>query len=93
MGSRLRPRDVKGYVVVRNVKLFKDEVKDSFYDLLNSPLRTVLVVTPVESIMYNGGLANRHIAGQVDESELGDRLSSDAQRMNKEREQRGLEPR
>jgi hypothetical protein len=70
-----------------------EAVKDSFYDLLNSPLRTVLVITPVKKIMYNGGLANRHIAGQVDESELGDRLSSDAQRMNKEREKRGLDPR
>ena len=43
--------------------------------------------------MYNAGLANRHIAGTVSEDELGERLSSDAQRMNAEREKLGLEPR
>ncbi len=70
-----------------------EEVKKSFYELLDSPLRTVLCVTPVKKIMYNGGLANRHIAGTADESELGERLSSDAQRMNREREKQGLAPR
>lgn len=62
-------------------------------DFLDSPLRTVLAVTPVKKIMYNSGLAGRHMAGTVDESELGDRLESDAIRMNKERESRGLDPR
>ena len=70
-----------------------EDVKKSFYELLDSPLRTVLCVTPVKKIMYNGGLANRHIAGTADESELGDRLSSDAERMNKERQKEGLDPR
>ena len=62
-------------------------------DFLDSPLRTLLAVTPVKKIMYNGGLANRHMMGTVDESELGERLESDAVRMNEERESRGLEPR
>lgn len=70
-----------------------EDVRKSFYDLLDSPLRTVLAVTPVKKIMYNGGLANRHIAGTADENELGERLSSDAERMNKEREKDGLAPR
>jgi nitroimidazol reductase NimA-like FMN-containing flavoprotein (pyridoxamine 5'-phosphate oxidase superfamily) len=69
------------------------EGREGFYHFLNSPLRTVLEVTPVKKIMYNAGTANRHIAGQVDESELGERLSSDAERMNKVREKKGLEPR
>lgn len=69
------------------------EVSDNFYEFLDSPLRTILAVTPVKRIMYNAGLANRHIAGTVSEDELGERLSSDAKRMNKEREQRGMEPR
>ena len=47
------------------------EVEESFYQLLDSPLRTVLAVTPVKRIMYNGGLANQHIAGTADENELG----------------------
>ncbi|MGB1139289.1 MAG: hypothetical protein ACPG1A_00235 [Halioglobus sp.] len=68
-------------------------VEDSFYDLLDSPLRTILCVTPVKRIMYNAGLANEHIAGTAREEDLGERLSSDANRMNREREERGLEPR
>lgn len=69
------------------------EVSDHFRDFLDSPLRTILAVTPVKRIMYNAGLANRHIAGAVSEDELGERLSSDANRMNKARHERGLEPR
>lgn len=68
-------------------------VEQSFYELLDSPLRTILAVTPVKRIMYNGGLANRHIAGSANEDELGERLGSDAERMNRERAKRGLEPR
>lgn len=68
-------------------------VEDSFYDLLDSPLRTILCVTPVKRIMYNAGLANEHIAGTAKEEDLGERLSSDTNRMNREREERGLKPR
>lgn len=68
-------------------------VEDAFYQLLDSPLRTILAVTPVKRIMYNGGLANDHIAGTAKEENLGERLSSDTARMNREREKRGLEPR
>lgn len=68
-------------------------VEDSFLELLDSPLRTILAVTPVKRIMYNASTANKHIAGTASEDELGERLSSDAKRMNKEREKRGMEPR
>ncbi|MEH6592373.1 MAG: hypothetical protein V7746_19060 [Halioglobus sp.] len=70
-----------------------EEVADGFYQLLDSPLRTILAVTPVKRIMYNAGLANDHIAGTAKEEDLGGRLSSDSNRMNKEREDRGLKPR
>jgi hypothetical protein len=43
--------------------------------------------------MYNAGLANRHMAGTVEDSELGERLESDRDRMNREQESRGLPPR
>lgn len=69
------------------------DVEDSFYQLLDSPLRTILAVTPVKRIMYNANLANDHIAGTADEKDLGERLSSDANRMNKVREDKGLDPR
>jgi general stress protein 26 len=64
-----------------------------FNRLLDTPLRTILAVTPVKRIMYNGGLANRHMAGTVEEEELGERLESDRVRMNRARANRGLDPR
>ena len=69
------------------------KIEEGFYQLLDSPLRTILAVTPVKRIMYNAGTANQHIAGTAKEEDLGERLSSDAQRMNIERDSRGLEPR
>ncbi len=67
--------------------------EDFFYNLLDSPLRTILAVTPVKKIMYNGATAQQHMAGTVSEDELGERLESDKERMNKAREKIGLEPR
>ena len=64
-----------------------------FWSLLDSPLRTVLSITPVKTIMYNGKLAQAHMIGTVEEGDLGQRLPSDAQRMNEERARRGLPPR
>ena len=43
--------------------------------------------------MYNGKLAQAHMIGTVEEGDLGQRLPSDAQRMNEERARRGLPPR
>jgi len=64
-----------------------------FNKLLDTPLRTILSVTPVKRIMYNARLADRHMAGAVEEDELGERLESDAVRMARLREERGLPPR
>lgn len=63
-----------------------------FNNLLDTPLRTIIAVTPVKKIMYNAGMANRHMAGTISEEELGERLESDAVRMNKLRKEKGLEP-
>ena len=70
-----------------------EEGKAFFYNLLDSPLRTILEVTPVKKIMYNGGTAEKHMAGTATEDELGERLSGDKERMNAERKKRGLDPR
>ena len=43
--------------------------------------------------MYNGRLAQGHMAGTIQEGDLGPRLESDAARMNAERARRGLAPR
>lgn len=71
-----------------------DEGSQKFFtQFLDSPLRTILAITPEKKIMYNGAKADRHVAGTISEEELGERLSSDAVRMNAERARRGLEPR
>jgi general stress protein 26 len=67
------------------------ELQTGFEALLKkSPLRTVLAVTPVKKIMYNGTLSARHMAGTIDESELGERLTSDALLLKREIDRRGL---
>ena len=70
-----------------------EQGEEFFYNLLNSPLRTILCITPTKKIMYNGKTAGAHMAGTVDESELGERLEVDTVRMNKLRAEKGLEPR
>ena len=69
------------------------EGEEFFYNLLNSPLRTIIAVTPTKKIMYNGATAGKHMAGTATEDELGERLESDLVRMNKERAARGLDER
>jgi hypothetical protein len=64
-----------------------------FWNLLDSPLRTVLSITPVKKIMYNGKLAQGHMTGTIEEKDLGPRLSGDTERMNAERARKGLAPR
>jgi general stress protein 26 len=66
--------------------------EEFFSNFLDSPLRTILAVTPEKKIMYNSTNANRHVAGTISEDEIGERLNSDAVRMNAERARRGLEP-
>ena len=95
-GEFLDDDDTKAWfyrALAKKVGQGKQEVEDGFYQLLDSPLRTILAITPVKRIMYNAGLANQHIAGTAKEDDLGERLSSDSQRMNKERGNRGLKPR
>ena len=64
-----------------------------FYNLLDSPLRTLLAVTPTKKIMYNGKMAGAHMAGTIPEDQLGERLGVDRDRMNKVRKEKGLPPR
>jgi len=64
-----------------------------FYNLLDSPLRLILAVTPVKKIMYNSRMAGAHMAGTIAEEDLGERQGADAERMNEARKKRGLDPR
>lgn len=67
--------------------------EDYFNNLLDSPLRVIIAVTPEKRIMYNSSTAGRHMAGTISEEELGERLESDRIRMNELRARRGLEAR
>jgi general stress protein 26 len=67
--------------------------EEFFYNLLDSPLRIILAVTPTKKIMYNSKNAGAHMTGAVDEADLGERLPGDVERMNKLRAEKGLPPR
>ena len=63
---------------------------DAFYDLLDSPLRAVIAITPEKWISFDADKSARHRAGTLREDELSPLQSSDAERLQKERERRGL---
>ena len=63
---------------------------DFVVNLLDSPLRIMLCVTPEKKIMYNKGVADAQLAGTVEESRLGRPLESDAERYQRELEKRGF---
>jgi general stress protein 26 len=79
LAKKVSPTDQKG--------------EDAFYSLLDSPLRTVLEIVPEKWITFDSSKSARDMAGALPEEEKTERKSSDAVRMNKEREKRGLAPR
>jgi general stress protein 26 len=85
----------KWFYTALSSKLFpgSESGEKFFYSLLDSPLRTILAITPEKRILYNARKANAHMFGKIDEKDLGARLSADAERMNRERARRGLPPR
>ena len=68
-----------------------DLTKKVFAEMLDSPLRVILEITPEKWITYDGEKAGRHFAGTIDEDELGPMLSSDSDRMEKYRTKRAEE--
>ena len=69
------------------------EGEDAFYQLLDSPLRTIISVEVEKWISFDADKSHRDRMGLLKEEEKTPRLSSDTVRMNKERKNRGLEPR
>ena len=67
--------------------------EDDFYNLLNSPLRTILEVVPEKWISFDAEKSAKDRAGLLSDDEKTPPLSSDVDRMKKERERRGMEPR
>ena len=69
------------------------EAEQAFYELLDSPLRLVVEIVPEKWITFDADKSARHRAGTLGEEEMGPLLSADSERMNVERERRGLKPR
>ena len=65
--------------------------EDDFYDLLDSPLRLVLAITPEKWISFDADKSARHRAGLLDEDEMSPMESADAERLARERARRGIE--
>lgn len=66
------------------------EQAESFQKMLDSPLRVVLEIVPEKYITYDGAKMFAHTAGTLDERQLGEPKSSDARRLQRELERRGL---
>lgn len=79
--------------LAKKVSPVSQEGEDAFYSLLDSPLRTILEIVPEKWITFDSAKSALDMAGKLPESEKTARKSSDAVRMNQERERRGMEPR
>lgn len=77
----------------RKVSPENKEDEDAFYDLLDSPLRTIISVVPEKWISFDAEKSQKDRMGLLSDEEKTPPLSSDMLRMNKERERRGLDPR
>ena len=67
--------------------------EDAFYELLDSPLRTLISIEPKKWITFDSDKSSRDRQGLLSEEEKTPRATSDAVRMNAERARRGLPPR
>ena len=69
------------------------EGENAFYNLLDSPLRTIISVVPEKWISFDAEKSQKDRMGLLTDEEKTPPLSADMERMNKERERRGLDPR
>ncbi len=65
--------------------------EEAFYQLLDSPLRLVLAITPEKWISFDADKSARHRAGTLAEEEMSPMESADAERLSRERAKRGIE--
>jgi len=64
--------------------------EQAFYELLDSPLRTVLEIVPEKWISFDADKSARHRAGTLGDDELGTPLSADTSRLEAEKQRRGI---
>ena len=67
------------------------EQAKKFEEMLRSPLRIVLEVTPEKWITYDGAKMRAHTEGNLDPSEMAEPLESDTLRLRREIVRRGLD--
>ena len=79
--------------LARKVSPDNKDDEDAFYDLLDSPLRTIISVVPEKWIAFDAEKSQKDRMGLLSDEEKTPPLGSDTERMNKERERRGLDPR
>lgn len=65
--------------------------EDGFYNLLDSPLRTVIEVTPEKWISFDAEKSAKHRAGELPEDQMSPMLGADTERLTRERERRGID--
>lgn len=65
--------------------------EDGFYELLDSPLRTVIEVTPEKWISFDAAKSAKHRAGVLSEDEMSPMLSADTERLERERHRHGID--
>ena len=78
-------------LLAKKVSPDNKEGEDDFYNLLDSPLRTLISITPVKWITFNSAKSAAHRAGTLDESELSAPASADTERLAREKAKRGLD--
>ena len=66
------------------------EEAEAFEEMLDSPLRVVLEITPEKWITYDGAKMREHTQGTLDPSRLAKPLESDSIRLEKEKLKRNL---
>ena len=66
-------------------------IEEDFHDLLDSPLRVILEITPEKWISFDADKSARHRAGLLADEEMSPVQSADAERLQKERQRRGIE--
>jgi nitroimidazol reductase NimA-like FMN-containing flavoprotein (pyridoxamine 5'-phosphate oxidase superfamily) len=79
--------------LARKVRPDNEKAEAAFREMLDSPLRVIVEIEPLKWITYDAEKAGRDMRGELPEEEKTPRLESDAVRMNRERQKRGLTPR
>jgi nitroimidazol reductase NimA-like FMN-containing flavoprotein (pyridoxamine 5'-phosphate oxidase superfamily) len=80
------------HALAKKVSPTDKQGEDAFYELLDSPLRTLISIEPEKWISFDAEKSAKDRMEMLSDDEKTPRLSADVERMPKEREKRGLNP-